>query len=484
MDIFVISPGFRFINVTVELESTVGDLVDLLGSKEGIPSSDCYVKNNGRISDHDHKLQAGAVYHLEPRLCGGKGGFGSMLRALGAQIEKTTNREACRDLSGRRLRDVNHEKEMAEWLKKQAEREAEKEQRRLERIQRKLAEPKHYFTDTEYEQQCHDLSERLEDSVLKGMQASSSGLVQADEGPSRKRPATKNEHGSTKKKCFWTGIDGLDDMDSSDADSDEGEAVASSSTSVLASVSGASCSSQPTVVPTAPSRGSEKPEAQEQPSSSSSSSSSSPASCSPTPERAGEEEAGTERVAGTQRVAEEEEAGTQRVAEEEEAGTQRVAEEEEAGTQRVAEEEEAGTQRVAEEEEAGTQRVAEEEEAGTERSAKEENAQSSSDGQETEKAVLPTEDLGARHSCPSDSTDTQPAQPAQSEGLLDLLSVNGVEDLEALGLERLKAELLQRGMKCGGTLQERAARLFSVRGLSPAQIDPALLAKPSKGKKK
>ncbi|XP_037390221.1 replication stress response regulator SDE2 isoform X2 [Pygocentrus nattereri] len=434
MDIFVISPGFRFINVTVEQESTVGDLVDLLGCKEGIPSSDCYVKNNGRISDHEHKLQAGAVYHLEPRLCGGKGGFGSMLRALGAQIEKTTNREACRDLSGRRLRDVNHEKEMAEWLKKQAEREAEKEQRRLERIQRKLAEPKHYFTDTDYEQQCHDLSERLEDSVLKGMQASSCGLVQADEGPSRKRPATKNEHGSTKKKCFWTGVDGLDDMDSSGADSDEGEAVASSSTSVFASVSGASCSSQQTVVPTATSRGSGKPEAQEQPSTSSSSSSSSPASCSPTPERAGEEEAGTERVA---------------------------------------EEEEAGTERVAEEEEAGTERVAEEEE-----------AQNSSDGQETEKAVLPkTEDVGTKHSCPSDSTDTQTAQPA-SEGPLDLLSVNGVEDLEALGLERLKAELMQRGMKCGGTLQERAARLFSVRGLSPAQIDPALLAKPSKGKKK
>lgn len=57
---------------------------------------------------------------------------------------------------------------MAEWLKKQADRDAEKEQRRLERIQRKLAEPKHRFTDAEYEQQCHNLSERLEDSVLKG----------------------------------------------------------------------------------------------------------------------------------------------------------------------------------------------------------------------------------------------------------------------------------------------------------------------------
>lgn len=37
-------------------------------------------------------------------------GFGSMLRMLGAQIEKTTNHEACRDLSGRRMRDVNNEK--------------------------------------------------------------------------------------------------------------------------------------------------------------------------------------------------------------------------------------------------------------------------------------------------------------------------------------------------------------------------------------
>lgn len=58
---------------------------------------------------------------------------------------------------------------MAEWLKKQAEREAEKEQRRLERLQRKLSEPKHQFADPEYQRQCHDLSERLEDSVMKGV---------------------------------------------------------------------------------------------------------------------------------------------------------------------------------------------------------------------------------------------------------------------------------------------------------------------------
>lgn len=57
---------------------------------------------------------------------------------------------------------------MAEWVKQQAEREAEKEQKRLERLQRKLAEPKHCFTSPDYQQQCHEMAERLEDSVLKG----------------------------------------------------------------------------------------------------------------------------------------------------------------------------------------------------------------------------------------------------------------------------------------------------------------------------
>uniref|UniRef100_A0A3Q2ZAR4 SDE2 telomere maintenance homolog (S. pombe) n=1 Tax=Hippocampus comes TaxID=109280 RepID=A0A3Q2ZAR4_HIPCM len=129
---------------------------------------DFYVSRDGGVTGPDERLRGGAVYRLAPRLPGGKGGFGSMLRALGAQIEKTTNREACRDLSGRRLRDVNHEKEMGEWLKRQADREADKERRRAERLQRKMAEPKHQFSDPAYQRQCHSLAERLEDSVLKG----------------------------------------------------------------------------------------------------------------------------------------------------------------------------------------------------------------------------------------------------------------------------------------------------------------------------
>ncbi|XP_040000998.1 replication stress response regulator SDE2 isoform X2 [Xiphias gladius] len=221
--------------------SVVRDVLTQFIQLQGFSSEDFYVVRNGRLSDLEDPLQHGAVYHLEPRLCGGKGGFGSMLRALGAQIEKTTNREACRDLSGRRLRDVNHEKEMAEWLKKQSEREAEKEQRRLERLQRKLSEPKHQFADPEYQQQCHDLSERLEDSVLKGLQASSSSQVKVDNVSAAKRPNSDQSEQPEKKRkatktaaaCFWTGAGELDELLSSEEDDndDDEESPSTSSSS-------------------------------------------------------------------------------------------------------------------------------------------------------------------------------------------------------------------------------------------------------------
>ena len=53
-----------------------------------------------------------AIFNMSLRLLGGKGGFGSMLRAQGGRMnaQKTTNFEACRDLQGRRIRTVNEAK--------------------------------------------------------------------------------------------------------------------------------------------------------------------------------------------------------------------------------------------------------------------------------------------------------------------------------------------------------------------------------------
>lgn len=73
--------------------------------------------------------------------------------------------------------------------------------------------------------------------------------------------------------------------------------------------------------------------------------------------------------------------------------------------------------------------------------------------------------------------------PTQVNHSVVLENVSSAKELEALGLDRLKIELMARGLKCGGTVQERALRLYSVKGLSSDQINPALLARPTKAKK-
>ncbi|XP_073527945.1 splicing regulator SDE2 [Phyllobates terribilis] len=421
--------------------SVVRDLLpgcDLLG-----PLSDFYVKCNGRRVGAEEALQSGLVYSIEPRLCGGKGGFGSMLRALGAQIEKTTNREACRDLSGRRLRDVNHEKAMAEWIKKQADREAEKEQRRLERLKRKLAEPKHYFTDPEYHRQCSDMSERLEDSVIKGLQASSSSAVSADSSDTRKRKkeikSSKKESG--KKKCFWTGLEGLEASSSSDSGSE------SDSESPCTSASGSSSDSDSDGPAQCPST---------DPSSENS------------PECSG---AGSSQAADVEQPTCDPEERAQRSPSitVTESGTEYG--EADRSLQESTNVEQPKVDPVERAQSSPSITVTE---PGTEYGEADCSVQESAD---VEQSKVEPEKAPA-------TGDAEQETPSVVTAAFDLCAVTSASELEVLGLEKLKVELMGLGLKCGGTLQERAARLFSVRGLNREQIDPSLFAKPSKAKKK
>lgn len=103
---------------------------------QGIPIVDLYCSQNGKKISFDKEIVEGIPLQWAVRLIGGKGGFGSMLRAIGAQIEKTTNREACRDLSGRRLRDIREERRLLDWAASQPQREEEARQRKEERLRR------------------------------------------------------------------------------------------------------------------------------------------------------------------------------------------------------------------------------------------------------------------------------------------------------------------------------------------------------------
>jgi hypothetical protein len=78
-----------------------------------------------------------------------------------------------------------------------------------------------------------------------------------------------------------------------------------------------------------------------------------------------------------------------------------------------------------------------------------------------------------------------PTAPVMAEAL-DLAGFSGPGALAALGLDRLKAALMACGAKCGGTLDQRAERLWLCRGSKgPADLDPSLRAgAPAGGGKK
>jgi hypothetical protein len=70
------------------------------------------------LGERDGDVDLDAVEHslvslrLVPRMRGGKGGFGSQLRAAGGRMssQKTNNNDSCRDLSGRRLSTIKEAK--------------------------------------------------------------------------------------------------------------------------------------------------------------------------------------------------------------------------------------------------------------------------------------------------------------------------------------------------------------------------------------
>ncbi|XP_067841284.1 splicing regulator SDE2 isoform X1 [Heptranchias perlo] len=547
--------GPRLSVIALPAGSSGLDLKQRCCPQQGFPIADVYLKCNGKLVGEEEELHHGAIYSLEPRLVGGKGGFGSMLRALGAQIEKTTNREACRDLSGRRLRDVNHEKAMAEWIKKQAEREVEKEQRRMDRLQRKLAEPKHYFTDPQYEQQLDEMSERLEDSVLKGLQASSSDVVSAEGGAVRKRarPASNAEAKEGKKKCLWMGVESFEESASSDeestadssssdespshsessvgqasvesssADDTRDSAAGPSAGSCAAGPSAGSCAAGPSAGSCAagpsagscaagpsagscaagPSAGScaAGPSAGScaaGPSAGSCAAGPSAGSCAAGPSAgscaagpsAGSCAAGPSAgscAAGPSAgsCAAGPSAGS--CAAGPSAGS--CAAGPSAGS--CAAGPSAGSCAAGPSAgscAAGPASVQQEDLNRAELGPSSEVEVTASGSQDSDR--LETEE-GVRES-PEEMEKDKTADAEQNvnapktlePALKNWTAFNSVEELESLGLDRLKSELMALGLKCGGTLQERAARLFSVKGLSKEQIDPAFFAKPAKGKKK
>jgi hypothetical protein len=100
-----------------------------------------------------------------------KGGFGSLLRSFGKQINKSTNKDACRDLTGRRIKHVNQEKKLKDFLSKQSELSKQKELERKAKIEKRnkkkeyLEKGHHLFVDPKYDEQKQKIAQDLDHAI-------------------------------------------------------------------------------------------------------------------------------------------------------------------------------------------------------------------------------------------------------------------------------------------------------------------------------
>ncbi|KAJ7063396.1 telomere stability and silencing-domain-containing protein [Mycena amicta] len=192
---------FPTLSLAVDGDTPLGAVASLLHARYPLLPENISLSTHHSIADLNAPVSSFQLdgcplvtLRLTPRLLGGKGGFGSQLRAAGGRMssQKTNNNDSCRDLSGRRLNTIKEAKKLVQYLEAEPERlkaKAEAEKAKLEALERKLGieppskassnEPgssksvdppvlagkKHRFDDTEYLEQSQDLVDGVKNAV-------------------------------------------------------------------------------------------------------------------------------------------------------------------------------------------------------------------------------------------------------------------------------------------------------------------------------
>eukprot|EP00227_Mantoniella_beaufortii_P005218 CAMPEP_0197613332 /NCGR_PEP_ID=MMETSP1326-20131121/58963_1 /TAXON_ID=1155430 /ORGANISM="Genus nov. species nov., Strain RCC2288" /LENGTH=325 /DNA_ID=CAMNT_0043182191 /DNA_START=197 /DNA_END=1171 /DNA_ORIENTATION=- len=217
---------------------TLGELRRRLFALEGVPASEQLLVCGARVlsgGDHDVLGPADAATGLLPsctlllRLVGGKGGFGSLLRGAAKSAKTTTNFDACRDLSGRRLRHVNGERKIIEYAKHAEDRELEAAA--LAHIGRKDLQIKRKFKEIEEEEKARYKTETMAalENVTHAVHAGQVQAVKLDQAARSKaaEDRAKEQEMGRKMDRMWNaraGAGGDSDSDDDD-DSEDDEAL-------------------------------------------------------------------------------------------------------------------------------------------------------------------------------------------------------------------------------------------------------------------
>lgn len=370
VNVLVIGLSSKCVNVVIEDSLSVAALRETISRRQSVDASSFFLSRDGSPLEDSESVGGQGVAPLiivraYPTVRGGKGGFGTLIRSMGMQINKSDSRGASRDLSGRRMRDVDAEKKITKWVKDEPERKRMKEEAKRKKRQKILSRPKYFFNDPEYMEQKRSTEDNMHDALKQGMEAAA-GPSSSGQGVKRKA-AGATEPGPSKKRKLWLGVD------EAELDSDSEEELPSPSSSPPSS----SPPSPPTPRSTVP----------------------------PAPETDSLNTGSAEVSSSVQ------------------------------GSDSL-------STVSAEPETSGSQSAA------------------------------PQEGSAA----PQDSASMEP---------IDMEAYSSAAELETAGLERIKQSLQALGLKCGGTLRERAARLFSTKGRSLTELEPTLFATGGrKGKRK
>ncbi|KAI0008489.1 telomere stability and silencing-domain-containing protein [Xylariaceae sp. FL0662B] len=258
----------------VPTSSTISDLRDRI--EDRLPHTDSRLVlttiSNKQLIHHSRELVSDLCdvddefisLRLSLPLCGGKGGFGSQLRAAGGRMSsrKKGNRgdenASSRNLDGRRLRTVNEAKALAEYLAIKPEmeqKEKEKRRARWQQIVDAADEKEHEIKnstkgrlDGKWVEDKEETGERTRDAVLAAIKAGnykdnligtsydgSTSTEDAGSGSANEDDDESGESGSSKasspppnvssKKPLTRAFAGFDEddefMSSSDEDEDE-----------------------------------------------------------------------------------------------------------------------------------------------------------------------------------------------------------------------------------------------------------------------
>ena len=225
--------------------SSISDLTDkvasYLPSALSLQSLILTTTNNKQITPSAASLQSlltrdGESATLLPvrlsvPLCGGKGGFGSQLRAAGGRMSSKRkrnqgdNNSSSRNLDGRRLRTVNEAKALAEYLavkpemdKKEKEERRERWQSVIEMAERRQDELKsgggREKIDGQWMDDKEEMNERAREAVLQAM---------------KDGEWTDNLRDAILGGSSTSASEGSDQMDSSTSDEEEDDENAASS---------------------------------------------------------------------------------------------------------------------------------------------------------------------------------------------------------------------------------------------------------------